>query len=234
MLPSLSFSLQPSGSLADRLSAIASAASLARRQDAGLIVVWASSGAPDFGATWADLFESPALPVGPFPGGHYTKHGAGCKVHHIHSHDDFVRVHSEWEQVNGGEALCITAAGSFVRQPHDVEWFFRLLAPSEAVMAIVKPFTEHYQWERWGQWIGIHVCRSEECRAAAVKRGRPLPKVGDYAAMAWQLTDMPLDGESVPRFFISSEDGTEDVALQEEIWGMNLTGAKGTKAPGSW
>jgi len=38
---------------------------------------------------------------------------------------------------------------------------------------------------------------------------------------------MPLDGEAVPRFYISSEDSAADAELQGQLWAMNLTGLKG-------
>ena len=84
-----------------------------------------------------------------------------------------------------------------------------------------------HQWRRWGQWIGLHACRSEDCVRAASTHALPLPHTGDYLVWVKELTTLPLDGESLPRFFIASEDRRQEVALQQEVWGMNLTGAKG-------
>lgn len=107
-----------------------------------------------------------------------------------------------------------------------------MLSPSSSssscsVMALIEPFVAEHFWDAWGQWVGIHACRSQECVQAAATAGKALPQTADYLALARQFAEMPLDGESVPRFFIVSEDEAEEQTLLKEIWGMNLTGAKG-------
>ena len=95
-------------------------------------------------------------------------------------------------------------------------------------MLLLDPFMRYHQWERWGQWIGVHICRSNECVREAAAAGQAVPQISDFAALARQLAAMPLDGESVPRFYVASDLAGEDLALQAEIWALNLTGAKGT------
>lgn len=90
--------LQPLGSLTQRLRAVASAATLARRQDASLQVVWPQAGDAGFAAAWGDLFSSPELPLGPFPGGTYRYADADCAVHAVASHADYRQVHDRWER----------------------------------------------------------------------------------------------------------------------------------------
>jgi hypothetical protein len=91
-------------------------------------------------------------------------------------------------------------------------------------MALAAPFVDEQKWSLWGQWIGIHSCKTQECRT---KNNNKLPQGSDFVTVARQFADMPLDGESVPRFFIVSEDSTEEESIKESIWNMNLTGAKG-------
>ena len=94
-------------------------------------------------------------------------------------------------------------------------------------MALVTPFVEELQWARWGQWIGIDACTAKEC---IDKDTKTTPKALDFLTVARQFASMPLDGESVPRFFIVSDDPTEEESIKEMIWNMNLTGAKGAAA----
>ena len=94
-------------------------------------------------------------------------------------------------------------------------------------MALLDPFTEVQQWERWGQWIGVHACTTQDCIRVAAENGRSMPQTQDYTILASQFASMPLDGESVPRFFIVSDHQEEEDALQKEIWNLNLIGAKG-------
>ena len=94
-------------------------------------------------------------------------------------------------------------------------------------MSLIDPFTAEHFWDNWGQWIGIHVCRSQQFVQKAATEGRGLPQTSDYLTLVRQLSEMPLDGESVPRFFIVSEDEAEEQTLLKAIWDMNLIGAKG-------
>lgn len=96
------------------------------------------------------------------------------------------------------------------------------------VMDLASSLAEGHYWDRWGQWIGIHACRARECVAEAAAFGSPLPQTADFLAVADQFAHMPLDGESVPRYFIVSEDALEGSVLQRDIWGMNLTGGQGS------
>jgi hypothetical protein len=91
-------------------------------------------------------------------------------------------------------------------------------------MALAAPFIEEQQWPRWGQWIGIHSCKTAECLA---KNNSTLPHATDFLTVAKQFASMPLDGESVPRFFIVSDDANEEESIKNMVWNMNLTGAKG-------
>jgi len=92
-------------------------------------------------------------------------------------------------------------------------------------LALAAPFIEEHQWARWGQWVGIHSCKTQEC---LVKNNNNLPQSSDFFTVAKQFAALPLDGESVPRFFIVSDDVQEEEAIKEMIWNMNLTGAKGS------
>jgi hypothetical protein len=89
---------------------------------------------------------------------------------------------------------------------------------------LAAPFKEEQQWPRWGQWIGIHSCKTPECLH---KNNENPPQASDFLTVAKQFAAMPLDGESVPRFFIVSDDLKEEESIKEMIWNMNLTGAKG-------
>ncbi|MBX9448660.1 MAG: hypothetical protein KL787_02595 [Taibaiella sp.] len=91
--------LQPTGTLSERLAAVASAATLARNAQVNLIVVWPEGGEVDFAAAWSDLYQSPKLPTGPFPSGKYSQiEDPKCKVHMIESYIDYQAVQNNWEE----------------------------------------------------------------------------------------------------------------------------------------
>ena len=144
--------------MTERLQVVASAATVARRREADLVVVWPEGGSSDFPASWSDLFEggevswlsiqgiiglsvaqyfaslplhaAPALPLGPFPGGQYSPASAACSVHRTLSADDFSRVESQWERFGGEEVLCVATAASLVPDPRQAHWFHPHLKPS--------------------------------------------------------------------------------------------------------
>jgi hypothetical protein len=116
---------------------VASAATLARRQDASLVVVWPAGGdATECGAGWGDLFSSPALPLGPFPGGGYAgDETAGCRVHSVDSHRAYRHVADDadaWEAAGGRRVLCLESSASLVEERRHLRWFYQLLEPSQA------------------------------------------------------------------------------------------------------
>jgi hypothetical protein len=94
--------LQPTGTLSERLAAVASAATLARNAQVNFIVVWPEGGDIDFAAAWSDLYQSPKLPTGPFPSGKYSLSIASgdpqCTVHKIESYKDYESVENSWER----------------------------------------------------------------------------------------------------------------------------------------
>ena len=237
--------VMPLGTLSSRLAAIASAATLARRSDVDLTIVWPKGGDPEFEASWADLYQAPTLHVGPFPSGKYSFADAGCTVHRVTTFDDYVKVHNLWETIDGNQVLCVVATGSFVREPQQSNWFYRMLVPSRGVLRIITALKKAYDWHYWGQFVGIHACRAQECierkastsasAVAAAFSSDPLhhsryhlPATSEFLSLANRFARMPLDGESMPRFFIVSEDRAEEEALRQQLWAMNLTGAEGT------
>ncbi|KAL4516830.1 hypothetical protein Ndes2437B_g00933 [Nannochloris sp. 'desiccata'] len=219
--------IMPTGTLSERLAAVASAATLARNAQVNLIVVWPEGGEVDFAAAWSDLYQSPKLPTGPFPSGKYSQiEDPKCKVHMIESYIDYQAVQNNWEEVShhtNEQALCLLSSSNFLPGSKDAAWFYKLLTPSPQVLALAAPFIEEQQWSHWGQWIGIHSCKTQECLAK--NNGAP-PQASDFLTVARQFAGMPLDGESVPRFFIVSDDSKEEESIKEMIWNMNLTGAK--------
>lgn len=230
--------VMPLGTLPSRLAAIASAATLARRSDVDLTIVWPSGGDPEFEASWADLYQAPTLHIGPFPSGRYSFADAGCTVHRVSNFDEYVKVHNLWETVDENQVLCVVATGSFVRERHQANWFYRQLMPSRGVSRIIGALKRAYDWHFWGQFVGIHACRSQECIEKQDLGGdellsrqhsrHHLPSTSEFLALANRFASMPLDGESMPRFFIVSEDRAEEEALRQQLWAMNLTGAEGT------
>lgn len=65
--------------------------------------------------------------------------------------------------------------------------------------------------------------------AAALKAAPSASSGGDHLALARHLAALPLDGESVPRFFIVGDDARQEEELQRAVWALNLTGAKGAR-----
>lgn len=102
---------------------------------------------------------------------------------------------------------------------------------SSRVMKIVDAFMQYHQWARWGQFIGVHPITNQQNASSAVS---------EFLSLAKELTSLPMDGESMPRFYISTTSGSLDLSpqeaaaqdsyiqLQQEIWDLNLIGAKGT------
>lgn len=220
--------IMPRGSLAERLGAVASGAAAAAAAGAGLVVVWPDAGDADVNAAWTDIYAAPALPLGPFPSGRYSHADAGCAARHVAGAADFAAANATgWKKTGGTLILCLVATGRFVEDPAEAAAFYRALRPSPQVMALVAPFTEVQHWDRWGQWIGVHSCRSQDCVVAAASTGAALPAAADFLALARQISGMPLDGEAVPRFFIVSEDAAEEEAVQQGVWAMELVGLKG-------
>ncbi len=227
--------IQPHGSLSERLAAVASAATLARNAQVNLKVVWPEGGDINFAAAWSDLYQSPKLPTGPFPSGKYSDEDSKCTVHVIKNYTDYQAVEDSWEKVshhsNRDLALCLLSSSNFLPGSKDAAWFYKLLTPSPQVLALLDPFIEEQQWTRWGQWIGIHSCKTTpDCSSSATNinsTSKKAPKASDFLNVARQFAAMPLDGESVPRFFIVSDDFKEEESIKEMIWNMNLTGAKG-------
>jgi hypothetical protein len=93
-------------------------------------------------------------------------------------------------------------------------------------MHAVQGFQEFQFWPKWGQWIGLHMCKSAECASDAGGEAK-LPTAEAFISLAKELKAFPVDGETVPRFFIVSESKADQAAVQYELWTWNMTGIKG-------
>lgn len=93
-------------------------------------------------------------------------------------------------------------------------------------MDIVTDYQEFQFWSKWGQWIGMHLCSSANCRSSAGSK-KKVPTVQAFITMARELESFPVDGETVPRFFVVGDYKSDALALQSELWTWNMTGIKG-------
>lgn len=130
----------------------------------------------------------------------------------------------------GGRVLCMTSNGSFLSNPSMEGWFYQLLKPSRAVMVeIVQPFLlgfEDEDFSIWGQWIGIDLCGGYDC--STPDREETTVTRADVIDLVKRVVSLPLDGEGLPRFLITSADELEALQLREEIWALKLEGNEGT------
>jgi len=131
--------MQPYGDIFSRLHGIASALTLGKEFSADVVIVWSTTEFDGFSDdsiddAWDDLFAEPKLPLGCFPGGTHYPEMAHCKVHTINSRSEYGSL--SWETTFGtsgteGEVLCLRAAMEFTDEDREIEWFFKLLEPSQ-------------------------------------------------------------------------------------------------------
>ena len=160
--------LQPEGSLIERLSAITSALHLAHQHqhheqdiflNATLHIVWPPTATTKTTPTnkrigYYDLYQSPLLPIGPFPSGSFSSRTPGCILHRVTSYEDFVQANTTWDRMYNYttstpyHALCIVASTNFLpvgRFSEVRKSFYTSLLPSQQYVTNACHFSSSFE-----------------------------------------------------------------------------------------
>lgn len=225
--------MQPYGGLGNRLRAVASAFTVAREVDARVVIVWLDK-EEGFRGRFEDLFEGPRIPVGCFPGGAVREEHARCKVHRVNHVNEWMEVKGRFESVGGREVLCLQSMMFLTDKQRDVGWFYDLLRPVERIEAAIRAFQHKVGWFEWGQWVGVHIrrtdlrlrCNTDNCKDG-VKAQDVLP-LSKYTDVLEKVATMAQKTGKKPRFYLATDDAVTETHVREELRrAANLTGGEG-------
>ena len=162
---------------------MASALTLAHVYELDVVIVWTDK-EYGFRGHFHDLFVSPRIPVGCFPGRTVREDRARCStVHRINDYTEFenlIRSKDAFQRVPVGEdddygtvveVLCMQSMMFLTRKQRDIEWFYKLLVPSQPIQDTIRTFQKKVGWDSTGSWIGMHIrrtdlrllCRTDTC-----------------------------------------------------------------------
>lgn len=156
--------IQPSGSISNRMSAIATSLHVASTLGAQHMVVW--NGREEysnvFTEDWNDVFQASdfkALSFGCFPGGARSYHRAQCKVKEVRSMEEWQNLLLAQSQEGATWPLCVRSSISLAKEHHMEgmmqDDFLRTLKPTQSIINHVDRLKNKTKWHEWGYWVGI-------------------------------------------------------------------------------
>lgn len=204
------------GGLGNRLRAIASALTLGQEINANVVIVWMEK-EHGFRGAWGELFESPRIPVGCFPGKAIREDHAACKVHRVNHHSEWTVVKNKFERFGDQEVLCMQSMMFLTKKQRGIEWFYKLIRPTTKIAQRIKDFQTAVHWDWWGQWVGVHIrrtdlklkCNTDKCDdGVAATDVLPLTR---YTDILKDILSMKSASTGGLRFFLATDDAaTED------------------------
>lgn len=158
--------IQPSGSISNRLGAIAISKHVSSTLGAKQVMVW--NGREEysdvFTEDWNDIFQWPELTTlspGCFPGGARSHHRAQCTVLEIHSEEEWQDLLVSQTQEGATWPLCVKSSISLAQERGKESLlqddFLRTLKPTQNIINHVDKLKNKVKWYDWGYWVGIDV-----------------------------------------------------------------------------
>ena len=218
------------GGLGNRLRAVASALTVAREFNANVVIVWTDK-EHGFRGQWDELFASPRIPLGCFPGNVVRENHAKCTVHKVNHFTEWEAVKNNFERVDGHEILCMQSMMFLSRKQRGIGWFYSLLRPTAPIAKAIAAFQRNVGWQNWGQWIGVHIrrtdlrlrCNSDDC-SDGLSATEVLP-LTTYIDILDQIAAMGEISGDKPRFFLATDDAkTEETVRSALLRSANMTG----------
>lgn len=147
----------PSGTMKQRLEAISMVAEFGKQIDALTVVVWNDeNGNPLTPEPWAEMFQSPDVQPGCFPGLSRVVERAACDVQEVGSREDLQDV---WEQQpDQTDVLCLKTAATEI--PADEEFVTRL-RPSLRLEDEIQSLKKEVHWVESDTFVGIQLMKSD-------------------------------------------------------------------------
>jgi hypothetical protein len=231
---SLFFSLHRYGGLGNRLRAVVSALTVAKEVNANVVIVWTDK-EHGFRGQWSELFASPSIPLGCFPGKAVREDHAKCTVHRINHVSEWNTMKNNFEIQGNKEVLCMQSMMFLTEKQRGIGWFYSLLRPSAPIADAIAAFQKSVNWDGWGQWVGVHIrrtdlklrCNTDDCTdGLAATEVLPLDKYTNILNQVVKLGEISGDK---PRFFLATDDSKTEEAVRValETTGSSLLGSNG-------
>lgn len=183
---------------------------------------------------WSDLFAAPRLPLGCFPGQALLADHAHCTVRKINHYTEWEAAKLQWEDAgNGKEVLCMQSMMFLTPKQRGIGWFYALLRPAEGIMAAVQAFKRRVQWDSWGQWVGVHIrrtdlhlkCNTDDCHDGVM--ALDVVPLSGYTQTLAQVAELSKSVRE-PRFFLATDDPATEAEVRQTLQATsaNLTEGK--------
>lgn len=165
--------IQPSGSIANRLGALAMSLHISSTLGAKHVMVW--NGREEFSSVftedWKDIFQYPdqkTVSSGCFPGGARSHHRAQCTVLEIHSQEAWHDVLLAQNKNDATWPLCVRSSISLSQEDEGAQnamlqaEFLQTLKPAQGIINHVYNLKQKVKWDDWGYWVGIDVTKYDQ------------------------------------------------------------------------
>ncbi len=170
-MPEKTLYVQPSGSIAQRLGALATSLHISSTLGAQHVTVW--NGREDYSSVftedWNDIFQSPDfkdLSPGCFPGGARSHHRSQCTVVEVHSEEAWQELLLSQSKKGATWPLCIRSSISLAQESGSDGMlnsdFLRTLKPAQGIINHVYHLKQRVKWDEWGYWVGIDLVKYDQ------------------------------------------------------------------------
>lgn len=125
--------------------------------------------------------------------------------------------------------MCLQSMMFLTEKQRGIISFFQQLKPVPSIMSAINALMAVKHWGDWGQWVGVHIrrtdlmlrCNTDDCHDG-LKAEDVLPLSG-YADILKKIHELAVLVDK-PRFYLATDDPvTEQVIRQELQTAANLT-----------
>lgn len=100
--------------------------------------------------------------------------------------------------------------------------FYANLKPVASIQKAIDSYKKQVGWNEWGQWVGVHIRRTDlrlKCNTADCRDGVKAEDVLPLAAYTEVLKTIIRLAKSVeqPRFYLATDDPETEVAIREAL-----------------
>ena len=209
--------------MGNRLRAVASALTVAREVNANVVIVWTDK-EHGFRGKWSDLFASPRIPVGCFPGNAVREDHAECTIHKVNHATEWEVAKTKFEIKGDQEVLCMQSMMFLTPKQRGIGWFYSLLRPATHIADAIADFQAKVKWSEWGQWVGVHIRRTDLkllCNTDDCSDGLPATEVlplDAYTKILDQIVMMGATTGDKPRFFLATDDAKTEETVRNALY----------------
>lgn len=201
---------------------MASALTVAQGANANVIIVWTEK-EHGFRGKWEDLFASPRIPLGCFPGKAVREDHAKCTIHKVNHVSEWEVAKHKFERRGNEEVLCMQSMMFLTPKQRGIGWFYSLLRPAAHIADAIAAFQDKVKWNAWGQWVGVHIRRTDLkllCNTDDCSDGLPATEVLPLEAYTKILDQIALMGANAgdkPRFFLATDDAKTEETVRNAL-----------------